>query len=68
MPTRSPDCRFATPEPTSGDGADDFVAGDEWVLADAPVVVDEVDVRMADAAVGDLYLDVVGFRADRDRT
>jgi hypothetical protein len=37
-----------------GDLADDLMAGDEGVLAEAPVVVDEVDVGVADAAVGDL--------------
>jgi hypothetical protein len=43
-----------------GDGADDLVARDERVAADAPVVVDEVDVGVADAAVRDADLDVVG--------
>ncbi len=43
-----------------GDGADDLVAGDERVAADAPVVVDEVDVGVADAAVSDADFDVVG--------
>ena len=43
-----------------GDGSDDLVAGDERVAADAPVVVDEVDVRVADAAVSDADLDVIG--------
>ena len=47
-----------------GDGTDDLVAGDEGVLADAPVVVDQVDVGVADAAVGDLDLDIGGgFRS-----
>ena len=43
-----------------GDGADDLVAGNERVAADAPVVVDEVDVGVADAAVSDADVDVVG--------
>jgi len=43
-----------------GYGADDLVAGNERVAADAPVVVDEVDVRVADAAVGDADLDFIG--------
>src|SRR6185437_8059756 len=42
-----------------GDGADDLVAGDERVAADAPVVVDEMDVGVADAAMLDADLDVV---------
>src|SRR6185437_11578224 len=42
-----------------GDGANDLVAGDERVAADAPVVVDEVDVGVADTAVLDADLDVV---------
>jgi hypothetical protein len=43
-----------------GDGADDLVAGNEWIAADAPVVVDEMYVRVADAAVSDTDLHVVG--------
>jgi hypothetical protein len=40
------------------DGPDDLVAGDERVAADAPVVVNEVDIGVADAAVGDADLNV----------
>ena len=43
----------------SGDGADDFVTGDEGILADAPVVGDEVQIAVADAAVGDGDFDFV---------
>lgn len=43
-----------------GDGADDLVAGDEGEAGDAPVVVDQVNVGVADAAVGDADLDVIG--------
>jgi hypothetical protein len=43
-----------------GDGADDLVAGDERVAADSPVVVDEVGVGVADTAVSDADLDLVG--------
>src|SRR5580698_3218956 len=41
-----------------GDGANNLMAGNEGKLADAPVVGDEVNVTVADAAVGngDLYL------------
>src|ERR1700760_3813252 len=42
------------------DGADDLVTGDERVAADAPVVVDEMDVGVADAAVKDADLGFVG--------
>jgi hypothetical protein len=41
------------------------MAGDEGVLADAPVVVDQVHVGVADAAVGDLDLDFVGAEVAR---
>ena len=43
-----------------GDVADDFVAGDEGVLGDFPLVVEHGEVRVADAAGGDVDLDVVG--------
>ena len=36
-----------------GDSADDLVAGNEGILADAPVVGDQVEIAVADAAVGD---------------
>ena len=39
------------------DGADDFVTGDEGILADAPIVGDEVQIAMADAAMGDSDFD-----------
>jgi hypothetical protein len=38
------------------------MAGDEGVFADAPVVIDEVDVGVADAAVRDLDLDIIGCK------
>jgi hypothetical protein len=41
------------------DGADDLMAGDERVTADSPVIVDQMDVGMADAAVGDANFDIV---------
>ena len=52
--------------PGNGDSADDFVAGNEWVLADAPVVVDQMNVAAADAAMGDgnlhvMLLEIAGF-------
>jgi hypothetical protein len=43
-----------------GDRAHDFVAGDEGIFADAPVVVDEMDVCVRDAAVGDFDFNFVG--------
>jgi hypothetical protein len=39
------------------DCADDFVTGDEGILADAPIVGDEVQIAMADAAMGDSDFD-----------
>ncbi len=39
--------------------ADDLVTGDEGILADAPIVGDEVKIAVADAAVGDGDLDLV---------
>ena len=43
-----------------GDGSDDFMTGDEGEFADAPIVVHEVEVGVANAAVGDPDGDVVG--------
>src|SRR5512140_610330 len=40
-----------------GDGADDFVTGDEWVLADAPVVGNEMKIAMTNSAVGNADFD-----------
>lgn len=42
-----------------GDVADDLVADDLRVLDLAPLAADGVDVRVADAGVGDVDLDVV---------
>ena len=39
------------------DGADDFVPGDERVLADAPVVGNEMKIAMTNTAVGDADFD-----------
>jgi hypothetical protein len=39
--------------------ADDLVAGNEGILADAPVIGDEMKVAVADAAVGDGDLDLL---------
>ena len=41
-----------------GNGSDDFMAGNKGILADAPVVGDEMNIAMTDAAVrdGDLHL------------
>ena len=41
------------------DLADDLVAGDEGILADAPIVGDQVQIAVADAAVGDGDFDFV---------
>ncbi len=41
-----------------GDGAYNLMAGNEWILANAPVVVYEVEVAVADAAVRDPNLDI----------
>src|SRR5580698_1114634 len=41
------------------DRADDLVAGNEGILADSPVVRDEMNVAVADAAVGDRDLHFV---------
>jgi hypothetical protein len=35
------------------DGSDDLVTGNEGILADAPVIGDEVKITVADAAVSD---------------
>ena len=43
----------------SRDGANDFVTGDEGVLADAPVVRNEMKIAVADAAVSDGDFDFV---------
>src|SRR5690606_28890765 len=40
--------------------ADNFMAGDDRVAGIAPVVVDEMQIRMADAAKKNIDLDVVG--------
>jgi hypothetical protein len=42
-----------------GDFADDLVTGDEGVLADAPIVGDQVQITVADAAMGDGDFDFV---------
>jgi hypothetical protein len=42
-----------------GDAADDLMAGDNGVLAPAPVVAGHVQVGVADAAIEDLHSDVV---------
>ena len=65
MPTRSPTLRGRDGGADGGDGADDLVAGDEGVFADAPVVVDQVDVGVADAAVGDFDFDIGGGQLAR---
>ena len=39
------------------DGADDFVTGDEGILADAPVVRNQMKIAMTNAAVGDADFD-----------
>jgi hypothetical protein len=58
--------------PDRGNVADNLMAGNEWVLADAPVIGDEVEIAVADAAVGDLDFDVVraqisGFVPERQK-
>ena len=45
--------------PERRDGSDDFVARDEGILADAPVVGDEMKIAVTDAAVGDGDFDFV---------
>jgi hypothetical protein len=52
--------------PGYGDSANDFVAGNERVLADAPIVVDQMNVAAADAAMRDgnlhvMLLEIAGF-------
>src|SRR5581483_3838766 len=47
------------------DGADHFVTGNEWILADAPVVADQMDVAMTNAAVGDTDLDFIQTQFSR---
>ena len=42
-----------------GNLADDLMTWDEGVLADAPIVGDQVQVAVADAAVGDSDFDIV---------
>ena len=61
-PTRSPMARSRTSEPTAVTVADDLVTGNEGVLAEAPIVVDEVNVGVADAAVRDANLNLVGLQ------
>src|SRR6185503_7957864 len=40
-----------------GDGADDLVTGDEWILADAPVIGNEMKIAMTNSAVGNADFD-----------
>ena len=56
-PTRWPTLSERTCGADGGDGADDFVAGNEGILADAPVVGNQVKVAMTNAAVGDADFD-----------
>jgi hypothetical protein len=42
------------------DGPDNLVARDEGIFTDAPVVVDQVDIAMTDAAMRDFDLNVIG--------
>ena len=49
----------------SGNGTDDLVTGDEGILADAPIVGDEVQIAVADAAVGDGDLNFAGAELAR---
>jgi len=44
-----------------GYGADNLVAGDKRIAADAPIIVDEVDIGVTDAAMGDFDLDLAGL-------
>ena len=48
-----------------GNGADDLVTGDEGILADAPIVGDEVEVAVADGAMGDGDLNLAGAELAR---
>jgi hypothetical protein len=41
------------------DRSHNLVARDKWVFADAPVVIDQVDVGVAHSAVGDLYVNLI---------
>src|ERR1017187_2022144 len=42
------------------DRADDFMAGNKWILAGAPVVRNQMNIAVTDAAVSDADLDFVG--------
>ena len=42
-----------------GNCSDHFVAGDKRILADSPIVRDEVDIAVANAAMGDGNLDLL---------
>ena len=59
------DCEFSDGGTDFGDGSDDLMAGNEGILAHAPVVVDQMDIAVADAAVRDLDFDVGGLEFSR---
>ena len=46
-------CQRTDPLADGGDGADDLMARDKRVMADAPVVGNEMNIAVTDAAVGD---------------
>ena len=69
-PARSPSRNLVTSRPTARHAADDLVAGHDRVDGPAPLVARLVQVGVADAAVQDVDLDVVGQRlaaCDRER-
>jgi hypothetical protein len=49
----------------SSDGPDDFVPGDEGILADAPVIGNQMEIAMADAAVGNADFDFLQAQVAR---
>ena len=64
-PTRWPTLSECTSAAHGCDVADDLVAGNERILADAPVVGDQVKIAVADAAVGDCDLDFLRAQVAR---
>jgi hypothetical protein len=42
--------------------ADDFVSWHEWIMRNVPVVVDEVNIAMANPTMTDLYVNVIRAR------
>ena len=57
-----PDLEFLHRAAGGRDAADDFVAWHGRILSETPLVADEVQVGVADAAIEDLDLDVGGGR------